>query len=500
MKFLFFLCVLCILFQFTDTKKIQFVNLPMEDGVHLHTEVVFPKNVQDTMSAVLVRSPYGYFDLEKYADLYSLFGFVCVTQDWRGTGKSEGHFSLFQQEGQDGKKTLEWIQEQTWSNGKVFTFGASADGMASILLAKENVSLAGQFILVSTGIGYEMFYPGGVYRNGLIEKWLRDTLREDDVENALETIRNHTTYDEWWRQIDMRDAYSSVQYPTTFYAGWYDIFTMGSIVTFEGYQKQSGMPNKHYIVIDPCGHCQDAAAYFPNNLIKGRTWIELTLNLYQFGVLEQLPRNIQPITFYVMSHNDTKEGDVGNFFVSVKEWPQYTNTQFFLENHQLSLKKSKVETYQTIFHNPHKPCPTIGGNNYEIPCGPLNQSVLFERDDVVVFTTEPLSEPFFITGPVSVQVKVKSNTSSFHVNARLSDYYKYESRLIMDGIQQMNGTEGLIQLWNTSYVFNQGHQIQLIIAGSNYPRFNVSKDFAKIEISSESFVMLPKIENTFFQE
>ena len=29
-----------------------------------------------------------------------------------------------------------------------------------------------------------------------------------------------------------------------------------------------------------------------------------------------------------------------------------------------------------------------------------------------------------------------------------------------------------ISLWNTSYVFNKGHQIRVAISSSNYPRFN----------------------------
>jgi predicted acyl esterase len=493
MKFLFF-----TFFFFVSgfSKRIRELFLVMDDGVHLHTEIVFPRNIESKMSSVLVRSPYGYFDLEIYADLYSTFGLVCIGQDWRGTGKSEGHFSVFQTEGNDGKKTVEWIKQQDWSNGKVFTFGASADGMASILLARENVSLSGQFILVSTGIGYENFYPGGVFRGGLINKWLKDTVREEDLNMSLTTIQNHSTYDDWWANIDIRNHYSLIHYPTTFYAGWYDIFTMGSIVTFDGYQKYSSLPNRHYIVIDPCGHCQDAAKYFPKNLIEGRTGIEIALNLYQFGITKKLRRDLNFITYYLMTHNDTKEGDVGNYFISVNEWPSYEDTKLFFYNTTLSFEKPITETFQTFQHQYENPCPTIGGNNYELPCGPLDQSPLLKRKDVLVFTSKPMKEPFIITGPIFVNVKAYSNTSSFHISARLTDYYKNESRLIIDSILEMNSTFGTINLWNTSYVFNPDHQIQIIISGSNYPRFTTFKENCKIKISSHSYLSLPKCNHT----
>lgn len=493
MKFLFSILLFFFGYHILEAKRLQTVYLPMDDGVRLHTEIVFPKKKNTTMSTILVRSPYGYFDLEKYEDLYSRFGFVCVGQDWRGTGKSEGHFSLFQTEGKDGKTTYDWIRQQEWSNGKIFTFGASADGMASMLLAKENVSLAGQFILVSTGISYENFYPGGVYRYGLIEKWLRDTLHPEDLNTTLDTIQKHTTYDEWWKQIDIRDSYSFIRYPTTFYAGWYDIFTMGNIVTFEGYQKQSSLPHQHYLIIDPCGHCQEAASYFPDNLIEGRTGIEIMLNLYQFGVIQQLHRNIKSITFYVMTHNDTKEGDIGNFFVSMEDWPKYKETRFFLQGSDLVVEKPTKSSFQSFIHNPNNPSPTIGGNNYELPCGPLDQSSLLERSDVLVFTSKPMTKPFIITGPMFLFCSVKSNSSSFHITVRLTDYYKNESRLIMDGIQLMNSSHGVVNLWNTSYVFNPGHQIQILVSGSNYPRFNVSMEYSSIEINSASHLFLPEV-------
>ena len=493
MRFLFLILGFFSFFDFLIAQRIETIYLQMEDGVHLHTEIVFPKKMKSSMSAVFVRSPYGYFDLEIYADLYSIFGLVCVAQDWRGTGKSGGHFSTFQSEGKDGKETVEWIKKQDWSNGKVFTFGASADGIASILLARENTTLAGQFILVSTGIGYENFYPGGIYRYGLIDKWMHDTVRREDLNQSLSTIQKHSTYDDWWKNIDIRDYYKLIQHPTTFYAGWYDIFTMGSIVTFDGFQKYSSLPNHHYIVIDPCGHCQDAAKYFPDNLIEGRTAIEIMLNLYQFGITSKLHRDIKFITYYLMAHNDTKEGDVGNHFISVNDWLEYKETRMFLTKSELTEDNSKEETFQTIIHDPSSPCPTIGGNNYEIPCGPLDQSPLLQRKDVSVFTSEPLLKPFIITGPVFVMIHVTANISTFDMTARLVDLYKNESRLIIDGALRMNTSCGTISLWNTSYAFNPQHQIQIIISGSNYPRFDVWKESGEIKISSKSYVSLPKV-------
>ena len=52
----------------------------------------------------------------------------------RGSCKSEGNFSLWRSDSLDGYDTMAWIAQQNWSDGKVFTIGASADGIASFLM------------------------------------------------------------------------------------------------------------------------------------------------------------------------------------------------------------------------------------------------------------------------------------------------------------------------------------------------------------------------------
>ena len=71
-----------------------------------------------------------------------LFGFAAVEQDIRGTCKSEGNFTLWHSDGGDGMETLDWIVKQPWSNGEVYEIGASADGIASLMLAKQGPSQA----------------------------------------------------------------------------------------------------------------------------------------------------------------------------------------------------------------------------------------------------------------------------------------------------------------------------------------------------------------------
>ena len=50
-------------------------------------------------------------------------------------------------------------------------------------------------------------------------------------------------------------------------------------------------------------------------------------------------------------------------------------------------------------YDPADPVPTVGGDNLEIACGPLDQRKIeaLGRADVLVFTSAPLAEPLAIT-------------------------------------------------------------------------------------------------------
>jgi predicted acyl esterase len=58
------------------------------------------------------------------------FGYVSLRVDMRGSGNSEGIFKdeyTFQEQS-DGLEILHWIENQSWSNGKVIIYGKSWGG------------------------------------------------------------------------------------------------------------------------------------------------------------------------------------------------------------------------------------------------------------------------------------------------------------------------------------------------------------------------------------
>ncbi len=113
--------------------QVSFHRVAMSDGASLWTIVIDPEPSAGKRATVLARSPYGPTS-QNLADIFALTnGHVAVLQDDEGTWRSNGTFDLWRQDRQDAVETLQWITEQPWSNGEVYTVGASADGTRNAL-------------------------------------------------------------------------------------------------------------------------------------------------------------------------------------------------------------------------------------------------------------------------------------------------------------------------------------------------------------------------------
>ena len=96
--------------------------------------------------------------------IWAFDGYVIVMQDQRGTFGSGGQFEIWRLDGQDSYDTMEWISKQEWSNGKVFSFGVSADAVSIYpQILYDNPWLQAQFPIFGVDNGYKLCYPGGVY-------------------------------------------------------------------------------------------------------------------------------------------------------------------------------------------------------------------------------------------------------------------------------------------------------------------------------------------------
>ena len=475
----------------------------MRDNVSLHTIALSPLfSTKKQWPTVIDRSPYGEFNTELLADLYLLFDFAAVSQDMRGCCQSEGNFTVWHADENDGIDTINWIVAQPWSNGVVFEIGASADGIAAFEIARGHpAQLAGQFIIFATAEARRTFFPGGTYRANLIEKWLKGTVPKQ-AEAIIQHVRTEEAPGPWWDAVEIKgDQFGKIDWPTVHWAGWFDIFLHGHLYSYDGFQKRSSLrvQGKHWLVVDPCGHCQDAAAYFPHNLLLGRSILPVLLGIQLFQNnltnTKHIPEAVKHVTFYVMSTPDNTA--TGNYWTSLDDFPTPKITPWYMHGDGTStdgLLSPDIPTDEAAMsvydYDPEDPTPSNGGNNLLMKCGPLDQRDIENRSDVLVFTSSILTEPLAITGELDVDLHVSSsNVNDTDFAVRLTDVHPDgTSQLIQDGIQRMRWRQSAkqkypmpmvlntiykirVSLWNTSFVFPKGHQIRVSVSSANHPRF-----------------------------
>jgi putative CocE/NonD family hydrolase len=197
--------------------------VPMSDGVKLHTITLSPHPFSSghQYPVVLDRSPYGMFETELVADIFLPFGFAAVSQDMRGTCKSEGNFSLWHSDEQDGVDTLAWILKQPWSDGRLFVTGASADGIASLQLARAGPpALKAQLVIVASALARRAIFPGGAFRQGLTDGWLKHTVPEQ-YDALYKEVLEHEGASAWWDGVEIKgDQWKAIDWPSVHWAGW----------------------------------------------------------------------------------------------------------------------------------------------------------------------------------------------------------------------------------------------------------------------------------------
>src|SRR5690606_9925880 len=95
-------------------------------------------------------------------------------------------------------------------------------------------------------------------------------------------------------------------------------------------------------------------------------------------------------------------------------------------NHQLTFR-----------YDPANPVPTRGGQNLQISKGPMDQRPVENRPDVLLFTSEPLSEPVEVTGRIRARLFVGSDCPDTDFTVKLTDVYPDgRSMLVTDGIRR----------------------------------------------------------------
>lgn len=474
----------------------QTAMVAMRDGVRLATFVYLPPG-GGPAPVILARTPYSKLAFAGAAEYFSKLGYAVVVQDMRGRFNSEGENLPFEADGwwghRDGYDTLEWVAAQPWCNGKIGLSGGSAAGIAEILAAASGSRrIACEWIAIAPLDLYRAIYPGGIFKKAMIERWLAENQFAADARRIWTA---HPTYDRYWRRRDPSRRLDRIDCPAIHLGGWFDIFQPGTIDAFVGFQTKAGPrargaqklilgPWAHQISFARTGELNFPGGPPPGGIISDLRWYDHYLKGLDNGI-EKAPA----VTYYVM-------GDVsdpaapGNTWRTADSWPPFPTqaTPFYLQaDHSLN-QRPEVEDHSLAYdYDPNHPVPTIGGPQLNLPSGPRDQRAIEGRADLLVYTTEELSEPLEITGRVSVELWASTDQPDTDFFARLCDVYPdgrsfniceggvrarlRESTTKAVAVEPNRPYRFNLDLWSTSLIINRGHRLRLHITSSSFPGY-----------------------------
>ena len=510
------------------------VKVPMRDGVNLSADIYFPADQPGPFPVILMRTPYNNMTEEclENSVYWPQYGYVLVAQDVRGKNDSDGDFYPFGfSDFEDGHDTVEWIGAQPWCDGNVGMVGSSyvaavqwqAAAMGSRYLKaiaprviahnfhEAHRYLGGAFLLGSNAM-WALRHDGRTRQDIFVFNWdqLFLTLPVRDLPKAagkdIQFYRDsvdHPDYDDHWKTIATEERYEGIKIPVLQVGGWYDIATGGTFKNFIGMQKRGGSDlarSNQRAIVGPWIHNASSLTHagevdFGVDSVLDLKEIELRWFDHWLKGIPNGANQEAPLRLFVMGINQWRDEH---------EWPlartRFTpyyfhsagNANSLLGDGRLSTEAPADEPPDGFVYNPALPVPTRGGNTCCNPdivsWGAYDQRPLEYRNDVLVYTSEPLEEDIEVTGPVEVNLFASTDGRDTDFTAKLVDvgpdgYAKnlcdgiirgrtHESREYQKLLEPGEVYEFTIDIWPTSNVFLKGHRIRVDISSSNFPRFD----------------------------
>jgi putative CocE/NonD family hydrolase len=510
------------------------VSVPLRDGVELVADV-YRLDRREPSPVLVHRTPYdrqisAFTNLPADALRLVRDGMALVVQDTRGRGSSGGTFTPFVGEAEDGADTIAWAATQPWSSGRVGMFGQSYVG-ATQWLAALAAGDAVQAItpVVSTADYHRWLYRGGAFELGFALLWTLmfleppEAIRSGgdvgavlDAADSVDALYRHTPlasvpgveaapwYGDWlarpefdagWRSVSVAERYEGVKAPALVVAGWYDLFSSGSLASYIGLRRRGGSEAAREgtrLVIGPWAHGVPGGTFVERSFgIRSATdAIDITGVISRFlgarlGLGE--PPTGKRVLLFVMGPNVWREED---------DWPlpDTAFTGWYLhEGGALSTEPPGDEAEDVLVYDPRDPVPTCGGATF-LPgvwlganAGPRDQRTLDARADVLHYASPPLDRDLEVTGPVSLVLFASSSARDTDFTGKLVDVAPDgHARLVTDGILRARYRDSLdepkllepgevakleLDLGATSWIFPAGHRIRLDVSSSNFPRF-----------------------------
>ncbi len=301
----------------------QKVMMPMRDGIRLATDIYRPKTTEK-VPIIFSRTPYNFNTwgdgeqrtrtAERAYEVVKR-GYAYVVQNERGRYFSEGEWDILGVPLTDGYDAFSWMKDQSWSNGKIGTYGCSSTAEWQMAVAAldhpSHAAMVPQGFGAGVGSVDGIVEQGNWYRGGaeqlLFFSWLygvehdkfkpripEGATQEDlirisrfydlapenpkvDMAEALshlpiqdilkningkkevfdKMVRRKPNHPDWFKGGLYHDT-MEISIPSFWFASWYDVSITPNLTLFNHVRNKSSDPtvrDNQYLVIAPTLHC-----------------------------------------------------------------------------------------------------------------------------------------------------------------------------------------------------------------------------------------------------
>ncbi|QBD75838.1 CocE/NonD family hydrolase [Ktedonosporobacter rubrisoli] len=539
----------------------QNVMVPMRDGVKLATDIYRPAE-DGQRPVLLIRIPYdkdlrfplpGWeerrMNLEINMNLQRVIeaGYVVVAQDIRGRYASEGQFTPFLAEAQDGADTIAWAAEQPWSTGQVGMYGLSYAGLTQWRAAMEQ-PVALRAIIPSQCPYSGGIYPylGGAFMLAMALTWvsgdfaaeeMRRQIKEgrakpEDLEALMRAVEDvparvrhlplndqpilraaapyyldwlaHPGLDEYWRPFMPADFTERITIPALTISGWYDIFLRDDLKRYQDLKQRAGSEfarRQQHLIIGPWSHANFMFGYPDRSYgedgkevspqaVEMLTDIQLRWFDHWLKGLDNGVERDKPVRIFVMGIDQWRAEEA---------WPlpdtHYRPYYLHSAGHANTvngdgqlLQTAPRQAGQDVYsYDPHNPVPTMSGTRdpeQQGNIGPFDQSEVEQRADVLCYSSEPLEHQVEVTGPLELVLYASSSARDTDFTGKLVDVHPNgRAEMLTDGILRARYRESLAQ----PTLLEPDHVYELHIDLGSTANVFLAGHRIRLEISSSNF-------------
>jgi putative CocE/NonD family hydrolase len=528
MKHLLFLLLATSAFAEVKTETIT---IAMRDGVKLTADLYRDEAITKA-PVILTRTPYDRTKQKGTGEKWAKAGYIFIAQDCRGKFGSEGTFAPYNNEGQDGYDTIEWITRQPWCSGRVGMMGGSyVGGVQWQAAAEQPPGLAVIAPQASWSSFYRNLHLGGSVRLSLIAGWIAGNspkpegakpkdfneallhLPLSEVDTAigwdmpwLDAFLTHPEPNGFWTRLDLTSRLPDLQLPALHVVGYHDYFSRESVDNFMIMQKQARdekTRQQQRLILGPWDHGtigktkvaevefgQEAAVdLFAIQL----DWFERHLKQDAAALSKPFP----PVRYFSM-------GD--NVWHDAQTWPPegFKATSFYLQsdgkantrrgNGLLLLEKPTAEQPADTFRaDPANPTPSTPKK--AAVWGPVDQSATEDREDVLVYTSQTMKEALTFAGNAEAKLHVSTDTPDADWAVKLIDVHpngfaqniargilrgRYRNSLLKPELMKPGQVyEITVDLGPVAATIAQGHQLRVDISGADFPLYDRNPNTAE---------------------